>query len=334
MSIPTEPLLIALDIGSKRHAYAWEFQGHQKIGEIANDLPELRVFLNRLIERAGTVRLLVEATGIYYLDLALLACELGIAVSVINPKAGHNFAKALSQRNKTDRLDAAMLLAFLKRMPFTAWQAPDASLLELRHYGRYLTQLTDESTAARNRLHALSSTQVAPAFLKADLKRSIATLQLRIERIRAKAMQLVRADAAIVAPFEALTSIVGIAEVSALSVLSELMVLPPSMSARACVCQAGLDPRVFESGTSVHKPSRISRQGNKYLRRALYYPALTASVHDPLAAAFKKRLVDKGKKKMQANVAIMRKLLTVAWAMVKNPQPYNPEKLYSIEKFA
>ncbi len=334
MSIPTEPLLIAFDIGSKRHAYAWEFQGHQSVGEIANDLPGLRVFLNRLIERAGTVRLLVEATGIYYLDLALLACELGIAVSVINPKAGHNFAKALSQRNKTDRLDAAMLLAFLKRMPFTAWQAPDASLLELRHYGRYLTQLTDESTAARNRLHALSSTQVAPAFLKADLKRSIATLQTRIERIRAKAMQLVRADAAIVAPFEALTSIVGIAEVSALSVLSELLVLPPSLSARACVCQAGLDPRVFESGTSVHKPSRISRQGNKYLRRALYYPALTASVHDPLAAAFKKRLVDKGKKKMQANVAIMRKLLTVAWAMVKNPQPYNPEKLYSSEQIA
>lgn len=334
MSIPVETLLIAFDIGSKRHAYAWEFQGQRKVGEVANDLPELRTLLNRLIERAGAVRLLVEATGIYYLDLALLAAELGIEVSVINPKAGHNFAKALSQRNKTDRLDAVMLLEFLKRMPFTAWQAPDASLLELRHYGRYLTQLTDEKAAARNRLHALSSTQVAPAYLKADLKGAIASLVKRIERIRARAMVLVRADKAILARFEALTSIVGVAEVSALSLLSELLVLPTSLSARACVCQAGLDPRVFESGTSVHKPPRISRHGNKHLRRALFHPALTAGQHDPLAAAFKKRLVDKGKKKMQANVAIMRKLLTVAWAMVKNPQPYNPEKLYSIENIA
>lgn len=124
MSCPANTLLLAFDIGAKRHAYAWEHHDHRETGEIANDLTLLRAFLERLIARAGSVRVLVEATGIYYLDTAMLAQELGAQVSVINPKAGHNFAKALSQRNKTDRLDAAMLLEFLKRMPFTAWQAP------------------------------------------------------------------------------------------------------------------------------------------------------------------------------------------------------------------
>ena len=195
-------------------------------------------------------------------------------------------------------------------------------------------QLTDEKTVAHNRLHALSSTQASPAYLKADLKRAIASLEKRIERIRSRAMEIIRADKSILECFKALTSIVGFAEISTISLLSELLVLPKSLSARACVCQAGLDPRVFESGSSVHKPPRISRHGNKYIRRALFYPAMAAGQHDPLAAAFKKRLLDKGKKKMQAIVAIMRKLLTVAWTMVKNPQTYNAERLYSIEKMA
>lgn len=334
MSIPVEILQLAFDIGAKSHDFKWEFQNQSKAGKIANEADTLRAFFEGLLERSSSIRLLVEATGIYYLDVVLLADELGIAVSVVNPKAAHNFAKALSRRNKTDRLDAAMLLEFLKRMPFTAWQAPSRSQLELRHYGRHLVQLTDEKTVAHNRLHALCSTQAAPAYLKADLKRAITSLEKRIARIRSYAMVLIRADKSILERFKALTSIVGFAETSAISLLSELLVLPKSLSARACVCQAGLDPRVFESGESVHKPPRISRHGNKYIRRALFYPALSAGQHDPLAAAFKKRLLGKGKKKMQAIVAIMRKLLTVAWAMVKNPQIYNAERLYSIEKMA
>ena len=334
MSVPVETLLIALDIGAKRHAFAWEFNNRREVGEIANDLTTLRPFLKALVARAGSVRLLVEATGIYYLDLALLADQLGIEVSVINPKAGHNFAKALSQRNKTDLRDAEMLLEFLKRMPFKAWQAPSLARLELRHYGRHLVQLTEESTAARNRLHALSSTDAAPAYLKADLKRAITSLQTRIERIRERALKLIRADEWIKERYEAVTTVIGVADVSAVSLLSELLVLPPSLSARACASHAGLDPSIFESGTSVHKPARISRHGNKYLRRALFYPAMAAGLHDPSAAEFKARLLNKGKKKMQANVAIMRKMLTAIWAIVKNPQPYDAKKLYSCEQIA
>ena len=140
---------------------------------------------------------------------------------------------------------------------------------------------------------------------------------------------MINADAGLKASFEALLTIIGVADVSAVSLLSELVVLPRSLTGRACVCHAGLDPLVYESGTSVHKPSRISRHRNKYLRRALFHPALTAGVHDPAACAFKQRLLDRGKKKMQANTAIMRKLLTAAWAIVKDPQPYDASRLYA-----
>jgi len=325
----TTPVLLALDIGARKHAFASEHDGRRTVGTVANDPQQLRAFLKDLMRPNGTLQVLMEATGIYYLDVALIAEELGAQVSVINPRTAHNFAKALGQRSKTDALDAVMLLDFLKRMPFTPWQAPAKPLLELRHYGRYLVQLTEESTAARNRLHALSSTTSSPAFLRADLKRSIASLERRIERIRAQAMALIKADEWLKMRLDAMLTIIGVAEVSAIALLSELAALPSSLSGRACVSHAGLDPRLHESGTSVHKPVRISRHGNKYLRRALFHPAMAAAQHDPMAAAFRQRLLDKGKKKLQAVVAIMRKLLTAAWALVRNPATYKPEKLYA-----
>ena len=328
MNTPT-PVLLALDIGAKKHAFAWEYNGKRTVDSIANDSQQLRTFLKDLMRRSGALQVLMEATGIYYLDVALIASELGAQVSVINPRTARHFARALGQRSKTDSLDAAMLLDFLKRMPFTPWQAPAKAWLELRHYGRYLVQLTEESTAAHNRLHALNSTSSSPAFLRADLKRSIASLERRIERIRAQATALIKADAWLKERHKALLTIIGVAEISAIALLSELAVLPRSLSSRACVSHAGLDPRLHESGTSVHKPARISRHGNKYLRRALFYPAMAASCHDPMAAAFRQRLLDKGKKKMQAVVAIMRKLLTAAWALIRNPATYAPEKLYA-----
>ena len=140
---------------------------------------------------------------------------------------------------------------------------------------------------------------------------------------------MIRSDEYLWERFKALDTIQGVGEVSAVSLLSELITLPQTLSSRACVCHAGLDPRVHESGTSVHKAPRISRHGNKYLRRALFYPALAACQSDPGAKAFKARLVGRGKKKMQANVAVMRKMLTVAWAIMKDPEPYDSARLYA-----
>lgn len=321
--------LMAFDIGSRKHEFVVNCADQIQTGEVTNNPAELRRFLKRTMKKTMSWRLIVEATGLYFLDLALIASELGAEVMVVNPKAAHNFAKALQRRNKTDRLDALMLLEFLKRMPFVAWQPPARGLLELRQVGRYLVQLSEECTAAKNRLHALSSTQACPTFLRTDLKRGIAALDKRITKIRAKGLALIAQNPSLLAAFNALKSIKGIGETTALSVLGELSVLPRSLNARACVCHAGLDVRVHQSGSSVNKPGRLTKHGNKYLRRALFLPALTAGTHDPHARAFKERLLGRGKKKMQANAAIMRKMLTVAWALVREPQTYDGSKLYA-----
>lgn len=322
------PDLLALDIGAKSHAWASDIHGVRACGTVVNTPTALRTFLQDICRRTAHPRVLVEATGVYFLDVALIAHQLGAEVAVVNPRAARHFAEALSQRNKTDALDAQMLLECLRRMPFRPWTPPRTTWLELREYGRFLVQLTELGTASRNRLHALSSTTVGVAFLRAELQRMIDGIDRRIKRVRAKAVALIQADTYLNERFKALTSTTGIARVAGVSLLSELVVLPPALSGRACVCYAGLDPRVFQSGTSVHKAPGISRRGNKYLRRALFQPALCAGIHDLGAKAFKERLMARGKRPLQANVAIMRKMLTAAWAIMKNPQPYDSAKLY------
>ena len=107
--------------------------------------------------------------------------------------------------------------------------------------------------------------------------------------------------------------------------------LDPEMTPRQVVAHTGLDPRHFESGTSVSRPTRISKVGNSYLRASLFLPAMTARRFDPNVRAFYEKLLDRGKLPMQAIVAIMRKLLQSIWAMLKTGADFDGEKFYAPE---
>ena len=329
MASQVEVGYVAFDVGARKHAFAACLGSRQEHGELDNAPDKLLAFLKARQGACQRLRVIMEATGVYFLDLALLAHEAGAEVMVINPKAAHHFAKALGQRNKTDAIDAAMLLECLQRMPFQPWQPPSRAVLELRQYGRHLVRLTDQRTRAKNQLHALQATATSPELLRADLREAVADLDRRIKRISALAMAQARSDAHLWAQFEAVDSVTGIGPATAIALLGELLALPQDLNSRACVSHAGLDVRVHQSGTSVVLAPRLSKHGNKYLRRALYMPALTAIAHDPHAKAFRDRLVARGKKKMQAVAAVMRKLLTAVWALVRHPAPYDGSKLFA-----
>lgn len=321
---------VAFDVGARKHAFAAQVDGgREENGELENTPEAIMRFLAGQRGRCDRLRVVMEATGIYYLDLALQAVQAGAEVMVINPKAAHHFARALGQRSKTDALDARMLLTYLQRMDFVPWQPPARAVLELRQWGRHLARLVEQRVRQKNQLHALRSTTCSPAAVLEDMEQALQALEQRIDRLTAQAQRRVRAEATIAAGFDALDSMIGVGPTSALSLLVELLVLPPDMNSRACVCHAGLDVRIHRSGTSVELAPRLSKHGNKYLRRALYMPAMTAVVHDPHARAFRDRLIARGKKKMQALAAVMRKLLTAAWALVRKPATYDGAKLFA-----
>jgi transposase len=284
----------------------------------------------RFLERsARPVRVALESTGLYGLDLALALHQAGVAVMVANPRAVRHFAHALLQRSKNDQLDAAVLREYAARMPFQAWRPPAAAALHLVAVARRLEALTDMMAAEKNRLHAASLSEALPAIIRRDVLRSIQTQQRAIDRLTRAAQEFILADRELARHYELLLSIPGFGATSAVHTLAELTLLPAGMGVRQWVAYAGLDPREYTSGTSVHKKVRISKAGNKHLRRALYMPALVAVRHDPHVRAYYEHLLARGKTKMQALVATMRKLLHAIFGMFKHDQLFDGAKVYA-----
>jgi transposase len=274
------------------------------------------------------VRVVLEATGIYFLDLACELAAAGIAVMVVNPKATHDFAEAILQRRKNDPVDAAMLREFGRRMDFVPWQPPRHELFGFRALTREVQALSKAVAAARNRLHAITATKLAPHMLIGVLERQIAHNQALIDEIVAAAVGQTESDPELARLLARTDSVPGFAAKAAVLVIGELSVLPP-MTARQWVAQAGLDVREETSGTSLARRPRLSKRGNKRLREVLFYPALTAARCCPLAGAFVDRLVAGGKTRLQAIVALMRKLLHGLHAMWRHDEDFNAEKLFA-----
>ena len=144
-------------------------------------------------------------------------------------------------------------------------------------------------------------------------------------------MRLIACDPELDRRFRLMLTTTGIAETSALQILGELAMLPDMLDARQWVAFSGLDPRLFKSGKSVEKRPRISRSGSRHLRRALYMPALVALRRDPYLRVFYQTLLARGKARLQAVVAVMRKLLHALFAMFRTNQSYDGSKLCAVD---
>jgi transposase len=198
--------------------------------EFPNSASGHKALLGWLGKHNALVRVSLEATGIYSLDLALaLDADPQIEVAVLNPKLVNRFAQTL-RRSKTDAADALVLAEYSQRMPFTAWQRPSLHELRLRTIGRYIESLVVEQAEVKNRLHAAESASTTPRVVLVDLKQARAALLRRLAKMRREAMKLVQAEEVLRERFQLLVSIPGVAQVSALQILSELVLLPPGMT--------------------------------------------------------------------------------------------------------
>lgn len=324
--------LAGVDVSARQLVVALERGASLKpLAEFDNDAAGHQKLLRFLRRGGGPLRVCLESSGIYGWDLAMaLHRAKGIEVMVANPKTVKDFASAYLRRSKTDALDAVALLEFARRMPFVPWQPPAPEILQLRAISRRIQGLVRMRTQERNRLHAVRRSSGSPELIREDLELHIAHLQGRIRQLRREALALIGSHSRLKQAFQHLTSLRGVGDASAIQILGELLVLPQDMTVRQWVAHAGLDPRLHESGSSVHKRPRISKAGNKHLRRALYMPALVAIQWEPNVNAFYEKLLGRGKTKMQAIVAVMRKLLHSTYGMLKNHEPFDGEKFYAL----
>lgn len=273
--------------------------------------------------------IVMEATGIYHLDLAVALVEAGLTVAVINPKSFRHFTELTLTGTKTDGVDAALLAEYGERMTPAPWTPPEAIYLQLRDLGRQINRLTKDRTKAKNRLHALKGKQNTSSLLLDDEEEGIEFLNRRIDRLRGAAEALIGGHEKLRLHYDNLQQATGMGPVSTLAILAELCVLPRTMKASQVSRFAGLDVRLTQSGSSVNRPARLSKAGNTYLRAGMYMPAMTAAKADPRAKAFYEALVGRGKKKIQAQCAVMRKYLTGIWACIQNETPFDSSLLFS-----
>jgi len=318
LDVSAKELVVMVRRGGKTEAgrsFPNTCQGHQQLHRYLTQQPE-------------RVRVCMESTGLYGLDVALaLQADPGIELLVANPRAVKDFARALLQRSKTDPLDARVLLEYAARMPFQRWQPPPAEALQITALARRIHALTQQCTMEKNRLHAAEATATTLRVIVQDLRRSVRSLESAMARLSREAHKILAAAPELERRFRLLQSTPGIGPVSALQLLGELVLIPANCDVRQWVAYAGLDPRQYESGSSVHQRTRISKLGNRHIRRALYMPALTATRFAPHLRAFYLDLQARGKCKMVALVAVMRKLLHAIFGMFKHDAAFDGAKL-------
>ncbi len=260
----------------------------------------------------------MEATSIYGDALAEFLYSASFAVSVVNPARIKGFAKGELLRTKTDSVDAALIARFCAAIKPDLWKPTAPEIKELQALVRRLDSLQEMVTAEHNRLET-ATTKVAEltnAHLE-YLKQQQDLIKQLINDHFDKHPELKQQR-------DLLVSIPGIGAQTAAVLLSEIGCIEDYQNARQLAAHAGLTPCERTSGTSVHGKTRLSCTGNSRLRKALYMPAVVSMRYNPLLKAFSERLLDRGKAKMQAIGAIMRKLVHLAFGILKSQKPFDP----------
>lgn len=288
---------------------------------------KLASFLKKHAPRSLVV---LEATGVYGLDLALrLHGQKGLDVRYINPAQSKAFAQAILGRAKTDSVDARMLASLGASMELNPWVPPSERALGLRAMTRRVRTLVNERTREKNRLDASRATDSVPDAVRRDITDHIRELDERIERLRAEVNAFARQHDDWAHALDRLITVPGIADATAVEVLAELACMPPDLTARQAVAQAGLDPRPKQSGGRDGR-RHISKMGTRYLRAALYVAAINTVRWCPEVAKFHATLVVERKKlRKVAYVAVARKLLHTIMGMLKSGTAFDPSRFYN-----
>ena len=269
--------------------------------------------------------IIFEPTGSYSALLKRFCFEKSIYAFIINPRQSANFAKALDNRSKSDIIDAKMLYKFHVMLSTNEISIPIVNTVqeELSEMLTYFRFIQKERVSFSNHLEALSAKDGSSTIVN-KLKKEIKHLKTEEEKMIILMKKIVIHDAKMRQDFENITSIIGIGDRAAIALI-HLFITYPEANRQEIVALCGLDAIENSSGTSVHRKSRISKQGSKLYRNMLFMPVLSAIQHNPYMKLFYDRLKDNGKHSTVAQIAVMRKMILIAHSLFKNNVPFNSE---------
>jgi transposase len=269
-------------------------------------------------QEAADTQVCMEATGVYWEDIAQLLATQGFTVSVVNPAQIKAYAASRLTRTKTDAVAARLIAAFGAERQPPPWQPRSAAEVTLRALGLRLDALQTMRTQESNRL------SVAQEAVCTSLQEHLDWLDRQINTLIQTINQHIDSNPPLQGKRELLDSIPGLGE-RTIAILLAFYADPSRFAnSRQAAAFAGLDPRQHASGSSVNAKPRLSKVGHAFLRKALYMPALVTLYKTDWGKQFKDRLARSGKPPKLIIGAMMRKLLHGAFGVLKSGKNFNP----------
>lgn len=270
------------------------------------------------------IRVTVEATGVYHENLVHFLNDNGYYVSVILANQGKAYAKSLNLKTKTDKVDAEMLGKMGIERDLLQWQPGSANMRTLKQLTRDRVNLLNEKTALLNKLHALNHSFMPNKAVIRRINQRLKLIKKQITQAEKNIHQTVEADEVLAEKIEQICEVKGLALITVATVVAETNGFILFTSRGQVVSYSGYDIIERESGSSIKGRTRISKKGNKFIRRALHFPALSLVKHEPQFKQLFDRVLERTGIKMKAYVAVQRKALVLIYTLFKKGVAYDP----------
>ena len=312
-------IIIGADIAKKKFDVACLLEGKFKHKVFTNDAAGFASFVAWFLSLCGDISPLIcmEATGPYSLPLADYLVNHGFSVSLVNPAKIHAFAKSELSRAKTDKADAKLIARYALKMQPPLWTPPPANIRELQALVRRVEHLLEMIQMEQNRL------ETADASTHLSITNVLNTLETELKSTRKAIKDHINNYPDLKQRSDLLETIPGIGEACIAHLLLALSEHHGFTHAKQVAAFAGLAPVLRESG-QWRGNTHISKTGDSALRKVLYMPALCAKRYNPVIQVFWARLQRNGKNGKAITCAAMRKLIHIAFGVIKSGKPFDP----------
>jgi transposase len=307
-----------------------EVYAHKTFSNTEAGFIALIIWIKKQMDQDIEVRFVMEATGVYHESLAYFLTGKGFEVSIVLPNKISNYFRTLDVKTVTDKTASEAITLFGLERRLDTWQQPKGLYKQLRQLTRERGQLVEERTAIKNQLHAEQAEARPNKKTISRIKKRIELLNKQEKEIKTEIEELIKEDREMKRMLIIICSLPGVGLLTAVTVLAETNGFDLIRNKRQLASYAGFDVKEKQSGTSVKGKARISKKGNKYLRKAMHFPALTAIRHDERFKAIFARLVSKHGIKMKAAVAVQRKLLEMIYTLYTTRTVYDKAYLSKV----
>jgi len=319
-------------LGKKYDNLDSELCAHKTFANRAGGFTAMVQWVKKLTDGTVPVRYVMEATGVYHELLAYFLKDKDLEVSIVLPNKISAYARSLQTKTVTDKTASEAIMQFGLDRKLDQWQKPLPVYKQMKQLSRERNQIIEERTMVKNQLHAEEAEAEPHESSLVRIKKRIKMLVDQEKEIKEELESLVAKDAKIKALVTLLCTIPGIGKLTAAIVLAETNGFDLIRNKRQLTSYAGLDVQEKQSGTSVKGKPRISKKGNRFLRKAMHMPALAAIRHDEKFKTIFARLVGRHGIKMKAAVAIQRKLLEMMYTLYKTNQKYDKDYYKNAEE--